>query len=85
MLSFDNISYQIKQFSIPDLDRLGCMTARFYSNPISAIPLNEHFLGEKKKSAKYQIDISKREELVRLYTDKLTDRWAWLKQLSSSC
>ena len=40
---------------------------------------------EKKTYAKFQIDISKTEGLVRIYTDRQTDRRTWLNGLSSSC
>ena len=70
-----NISRRMKKFSIQTLDS-DCsvyMAAICYSDPISAVPTNEQLLGEKKKCSKFQIDISKTEGLVRVYTDGQTD------------
>ena len=60
----------MKKFSMQglDSDRSACMPAICYSGPI-----NKQLLGEKKAGAKFQIDISKTEELVRVYTDGQTD------------
>ena len=43
-------------------------TAIFYSGPISSVPKNEQ-LGEKRTCKKLQINISKTEKRVRVYTD----------------
>ena len=53
-----------------------------YSGPISPVPTNKVLLHDKITGAKFQIDIST-EGIVRIYTDKRTDRWTWLN-LSSS-
>ena len=62
------ISCQIKLFSIQGFNsnRSVYMSAICYSSPISAVPTNEQL--------KFQINTSKTEELVRIYTD----RRAWL-------
>ena len=80
------IPRQMKEFSIQTLDSdcSVCMAAICYSGPISAVPTNEQLLGKKKTCSKFQIDISKTEGLVRVYTDGRTDRRTWLNQLSSS-
>ncbi len=80
------IPRQMKEFSIQALDSdcSVCMAAICYSDPISAVPTNEQLLCEKSTGAKFQIDISKTEGLVRVYTDGRTDRRTWLNQLSSS-
>ena len=69
------ISRQIKRFSIQALDsyRSVYMVAICYSGLISAVPTNEQRLGEKRTCAKFQIDISKTEGLVRIYADEQTD------------
>ena len=47
-----------------------------YSGSILVFPTNEQFLGEKRICAKkFQIDVSKSEGLVCVYTAKRTDRW----------
>ena len=90
MPNFVKIPRQIKEFPIRTLDSdcSVCMAAICYSGPISAVPTTEQLLGEKKKCSKFQIDISKTEGLVRVYTDGQkdgrTDRRTWLNQLSSS-
>ena len=47
-----------------------CMAAISYSDPILAILTNKRPLEEKRTCAKFQIDISKTEELVHVYTDR---------------
>ena len=81
MPNFVKIFCQIKKFYIQglDFDRSVCMTAISNCGPIPAIPENERPLGEKRTCAKFQIDISKTEGLVRVYTDGRT----WLVSLSS--
>ena len=56
-----------------------------YSDPISAVPTNEQLLSEKKTGEHFKIDSLKTEGLVCIYTDKRTDKRAWLNHLSSSC
>lgn len=46
------------------------MAAIGYSVPISALPTNELLIGEKRMLVNLQINISKAEGLVRVYTDK---------------
>ena len=66
------MSCQMEKYSIQglDSDRSVCMTTIYYSGLISAVPTNEQLLGE---SAKFQIDTSKTEELVGIYTDRQAD------------
>ena len=49
------------------------MTAARYSDPISAMPTNEQLLRGKRMYAKFQIDISKSEGLIRVYTHRRSD------------
>ena len=49
-----------------------CMTAISYSDPISAVLKNEQLFVEKRPCAKFQIDISKSEELVSVQTNSQT-------------
>ena len=75
MPNFVKIPRQINKFSIKKLDchRSVCMAAISYNGPISisAAPTNKQLLGEKITCAKFQIDISKTDELVRVYTGVL--------------
>ena len=48
------------------------MVAICYIDPISAIPTNKLLFVDKITCAKFQIDISKIDGLVRVYTDKWT-------------
>ena len=75
MPNFVKIPRQMKEFSVQTLDS-DCsvyMAAICYSGPISAVPTNEQLLCKKKTCSKFQIDISKTEGLVRIYTDGRTD------------
>ena len=65
------ISRQMKKFSIQtlDSDRSDCMAAICYSGPITAVPTNEQFLGEKRTCSKFLSNFSKAVGLNRLYTD----------------
>ena len=49
------------------------MTAIGYKGPLLAAPPNDQLFGERKICAKFQIDISKTEGLVRVYTDGQTN------------
>ena len=40
-----------------------------YSGPISVVPTNEQLFEEKRTCTKFQIDISKTEGQIRVYTD----------------
>ena len=75
MPSFVKISCQIKTFFIQefDFDRSVCMIAIFYSGSVSAVATKEQLLGQKRTSAKFHINISKTECLVRVYSDRETD------------
>ena len=61
----------MKKFSAQalDSDRSICMAAICYSDPIS-----DQLLEENRTYVKFQIDISKTEGLVRVYTGKRMDR-----------
>ena len=58
MPNFVKISRQIKKLSIQALhsDRSVCRAAICYSGPISAIPINEQLLSDKRSVAKFQIN-----------------------------
>ena len=75
MLNFAKISRQMKEFSIKALDfaRSVCIAAICYSGPILAMPTNVQLLGEKRRCAKFQIDISKTKAFVCVYTDRQMD------------
>ena len=82
MPNFVKISHPMKKFPIEvlDSDCSVCMADICYSDPISAVPTNEHLLSEKRTGAKFQIDSLKTEGVVCIYTVRRT----WLNQLSSS-
>ena len=74
MPNFVKITRQMKDsIQTLDSDCSICMAAICYSGPISAVPINEQLLCWKRTGAKFQIDISKTEGLVRVYTDGQTD------------
>ena len=64
------IPCQIKEFCNRgfELDRLVFMAVICYSAPISAVPINDQLLGEKKTCVKLQTDISKTEGLAYIQT-----------------
>ena len=72
--NFVKISCQMKRFSIQelDLDRSVCMSAICYSAPILVLAANEQ---QKSTFAKFQINISKTEALIRVYTDRRKEIW----------
>ena len=76
MPNFVKFSRLLKKFSIQvlDSDRSVCMSAICYSGPISAVTTNEQLLMEKSMYSKFQNDISKTEGLVRVHTDRQTER-----------
>ena len=76
MPNFMKIPRRMKEFSIQALysDRSVCMAAICCRHPISAIPTNEQLLGEKRTCTKFQFDISKTQGLVRVYTDRQTNK-----------
>ncbi len=51
---------------------------------VSAIPTNEQLLGEKRTCAKFQINISRSEGLIRVYTDghDTIDSFVYLSDVS---
>ena len=79
MPNFVKISCQMKELSIQAFytDCSVYMAAICNSGPISAVPTNEHFLGEERTGAQFQFDSLKTERLVRIYIDRWTDRWTW--------
>ena len=83
MPNFVKIPRQMKEFSIQALAP-DCSVSLYGSYMLSAVPTNEQLLSEKKTGAKFQIDISKTEGLVCIYTDRRTDGRIWLNQHSSS-
>ena len=76
MKNFVKILRQIKKFPMQALDSdfLVCMAAICYSSPTSADPTYKQLLSEERIGAKFQIDSIKTEGLVRIYTDRRTDR-----------
>ena len=70
MPNFVKISLKMKKLSIQarHSDRSVCMAAICYSGAMSAIPTNKQLLGEKRMSAKLQVDNLKTEALVCVYT-----------------
>ena len=71
------ISRQIGKFSLQRLefDLLVCIIVILvcFSSPISAVSTYEQPLPKKRTCAKFQIDISKTEGLLRVYTNKQRD------------
>ena len=86
---FVNISiYQIKKFSIQKLyfDSSVSIAAIRYNRPKSAVLVSEQLLVKERTCAKFQIDISKTEELVRVYTNGRTGGSAyWIKKIKTKC
>ena len=70
MPNFVKISRQMKKLSIQvlDYDRSVCMATICNRGPISSVSTNESLLGEKRTCAKFQIDSSEIEGLIRVYT-----------------
>ena len=56
-----------------DSDRSVCMAATCYSCQNLAVPTNKQVFNKKRTGAKFQIEISKTEGLVRGYTNRRTD------------
>ena len=63
---FKNTKYFLQELNF---DRLTCMPAICYSDPILAIPTKKQLLSEKRMCAQFKIDISKTKGLVRIYTN----------------
>ena len=71
------ISRQTQKFSIQEFnfDRSVCMAAICYSDPISAVQINEQLFAYKRTYTKLQFDNTKTDGLVFIYTDRRTDGW----------
>ena len=87
MPNFVKIPWQIEKYSMQklDSDHLVFMAAICYIGPISAIPTNVQHLGKKWMGANFQIHISKTERLVRVHSDRRTDKRTCLNRLNSWC